>query len=233
MRPATRPARHKETTMSTTYDLNVKRRPTTRTWLALGAATTAVAVLVMILVAAVSGAEDRTPPSAAGTPQPTASADPVEHSGDVADDTTGVPEQASTDGGHGGQDSGGTQPGGEDPEGDDTDEVHHVMPIPLTPTLSATVFQPKPVLKCMARGKITVGGFVIAPVEVEYQWIKIGMFGLANEPLSDVQKVVFDETGEKHVQVSLPASEVERAVQLRIYGDETIYSNLVAYPACG
>jgi hypothetical protein len=222
--------------MSTTYDLNLRRRPaTTRTWVALGMAATAVAVLVMIIAVACSGAGGA-PPAAAGSPGPDASAGPAAEDTDTGDhpeqSSTGVGGQAPGNDSPGGQGSGGDDPGGDEPDGDDTGEVHPVFPIPITPTLSAEVYEPLPHAPCFGRGTIFVGGIVLAPIEVEYQWIKIGKFGLANEPLTGKMTVVFDEPGHKHVPALFPDSHVERAVQLHIYGAETTYSNPVAYPAC-
>jgi hypothetical protein len=224
--------------VSTTYDLNLERRPaTTRTWVALGAAATAVAVLVMIIAVACTGAGGA--PLAAGSPGPDTSAGPAAEDTDTGDH----PGQSSTGagglGGHGGgtdapggDDPGGEDPGGDDPGGDDPGEVHPVFPIPLAPILSAEVYEPLPQAPCIGRGTIFVEGIVLAPIEVEYQWIRIGQLGLANEPLTGKMTVVFDKPGYKHVPALFPDSDVERAVQLHIYGADTVYSNPVAYPAC-
>ncbi len=220
--------------MTTTYDLNARRPATTRTWLALGAAAAAVTLLVMTIAVACTGTGDA-PLATGGSPGPTASADPAEDT-DTGDhpgqSSSGVGGQAPGNDSPGGQGSGGDDPGADEPDGDDTGEVHPVFPIPIAPTLSAEVYQPLPLAPCLGRGTIFVEGVVLAPIEVEYQWIRIGQLGLANEPLTGKMTVTFDEPGHQHVPAFLPDSDVERAVQLHIYGAETTYSNPVTYPAC-
>jgi hypothetical protein len=103
--------------MSTTYDLSGRRRATTRTWLALGAAAAAVLVLLVMIAVACNPTSDREPAALdTPTPAPTATADEDAGAGGAPGD-----QQDSSSGagaGDGSGDGSGDGPGGDGPGGD-------------------------------------------------------------------------------------------------------------------
>lgn len=221
-----------------------------RLWLAAGAGVLAVAVLVFLLTLAFSGRGDLAEQAQAAPVTPTPSAEPgpepVDELGALGSgggqepgDNSGDQDGDNNPGNQGNQgEPGNAGDGPEQPEQpeepEEPEEPGEETPmyevIPLVPTISASVSKPAPVFSCvLASAKITVTGALFAPMEIEYQFYRLGF---VTQPLGEPGTVTFDEPGDQVVTVALPKNPNGHLLQLRITSPQQINSDAVIYPGC-
>jgi hypothetical protein len=202
--------------MYATYQTSGTRRPSHRTWLAVGLGLVAVLVVLFLAVAACTARGNDSQAGAIATPTATGDAatgvgaggenSGGENAGDGEDSGDGNPGGGDGDGGGDAGDGGeGENPGegddgGEDTGGDDGDGGEE----PAEPSIEVTVFGPPPTATCQATGKIAIVGGD-SQVLVTYRWYRLDLPPHLNPALPNAPLPVMME--EKTLPIP-PASEI-------------------------